>query len=185
MPEPPLLFVDHHGRIRERPAHRPPQSRSGIHVVLTCHGNLLLTRPPGGTWLELPGGGIEAGESVEEALRRELREEAGVHLPRDWLVAAGETRFASRYYASSRDAYWLYDQRFRLVHLSQRPQLGTPEEDGHQPEWVAIAALHERRIHHVHRLGVDRLLGLHAVGDTPAAADGGEGTARMHALNTE
>jgi 8-oxo-dGTP pyrophosphatase MutT (NUDIX family) len=44
-------------------------------------GYVLLRRAPGdrfaGQW-ELPGGTAEAGESLERALRRELREEAGL-----------------------------------------------------------------------------------------------------------
>lgn len=51
-------------------------------AVVWRDGRLLLTqRPPGGPlglqW-ELPGGKIEAGESPEQALVRELREELGV-----------------------------------------------------------------------------------------------------------
>jgi 8-oxo-dGTP diphosphatase len=51
-------------------------------AVVWRGGKLLLTRrPPGGPhglrW-EFPGGKLEAGESFESALRRELREELGV-----------------------------------------------------------------------------------------------------------
>lgn len=53
-----------------------------VGIVINAQGEFLLsTRPPGkpyeGYW-EFPGGKIEAGESVEQALRRELHEELGI-----------------------------------------------------------------------------------------------------------
>ncbi len=53
-----------------------------VGVLIQPDGQFLLTsRPPGkvyeGYW-EFPGGKLEPGESVEEALRRELREEIGI-----------------------------------------------------------------------------------------------------------
>lgn len=55
-----------------------------VGVLLDAQGRFLLTsRPDGkvfaGYW-EFPGGKLEAGETVEQALRRELHEELGVHI---------------------------------------------------------------------------------------------------------
>ena len=55
-----------------------------VGVLIDANGDFLLTsRPEGkvyaGYW-EFPGGKLEAGESVEQALRRELHEELGIEI---------------------------------------------------------------------------------------------------------
>jgi 8-oxo-dGTP pyrophosphatase MutT (NUDIX family) len=63
----------------------PLEHRSAVRlVVLDERGQILLfhTRSPDypelGTWWELPGGGIDPGESYVEAAVRELQEETGI-----------------------------------------------------------------------------------------------------------
>jgi 8-oxo-dGTP pyrophosphatase MutT (NUDIX family) len=67
------------------PDDRPVERRSAVRlVVLDERGHVLLfyTRNPPlpelGRWWELPGGGIDAGESYVDAAVRELREETGL-----------------------------------------------------------------------------------------------------------
>jgi 8-oxo-dGTP diphosphatase len=54
--------------------------------VIRRGGEVLLSRRPahkphGGLW-EFPGGKLQAGESAEQALQRELMEELGIHVDR-------------------------------------------------------------------------------------------------------
>ncbi|MGI9216072.1 MAG: NUDIX domain-containing protein [Hydrogenophaga sp.] len=73
----PVLVVDGGGSTAERPV-----TDVAVGVLIAPDGAFLLTsRPEGkvyaGYW-EFPGGKLEAGETVEQALRRELQEEIGI-----------------------------------------------------------------------------------------------------------
>ncbi len=65
-------------------------------AVIVRRGRVLLTRrarpPYQGTW-DAPGGFLEAGETPEQGLRRELREEIGVGVRRARLVGFATDRY--------------------------------------------------------------------------------------------
>ena len=76
------------------PEFRYDLERSAVRVVLADAGQRILLfhvrTADSGDWWELPGGGIEAGESYLEAAVREIKEETGLRLdpvqvgPPDW-----------------------------------------------------------------------------------------------------
>ena len=55
-----------------------------VGVLVDAEGRFLLTSRPAGKvfagYWEFPGGKLEAGETVEQALKRELHEEIGIHI---------------------------------------------------------------------------------------------------------
>ncbi len=84
------------------PRDLPVEHRSAVRlVVLDEHDQILLfhTREPDypelGMWWELPGGGIDPGESYVEAAVRELREETGFVVEPAAIGQANWTRVAT------------------------------------------------------------------------------------------
>jgi len=110
---------------------RTYQRRVGAYGVLPQGRDLLLTcqfdpEPD----LQLPGGGIDPGESPIAALHREVFEETG------WHIATPRRLGAFRRFAYMPE-YDLWAEKICLIYLA-RPvrQLGPPTEVDHEPLWM-------------------------------------------------
>jgi 8-oxo-dGTP diphosphatase len=60
--------------------------RVGVYAVIFDEERVLLAHRRDIDWWNLPGGGMEAGETVEEAIRREVREETSLDVEVEYLV---------------------------------------------------------------------------------------------------
>lgn len=109
-----------------------PEQPVAVGVVFDAEGRVLLTSRPEGKvyagWWEFPGGKVEAGETVEAALARELEEELGIEV----RASAAWREFTMDYPHA----------RVRLLVRTVRDWGGTPEpREGQQLAWQAPGAV--------------------------------------------
>ncbi len=107
-----------------------------VAAIVNERNEVLISRRPshvhqGGMW-EFPGGKLEQGESVLEALGRELKEELGVRFSKPKPLIRIRHKYPERYVDLD---VW------RIEQLQ-----GTPSgREGQEVEWVAVGKLRERR----------------------------------------
>lgn len=65
----------------------------GVRLIITKENKILLTKSKGSDFFFLPGGGLEYGESIKGAIKRELKEEVGMVVKNCEFVGINETKF--------------------------------------------------------------------------------------------
>ena len=114
------------------------RQRPGVYAVIARGDQALLTfQQQPAPEFQLPGGGIDAGESTLQALYREVFEETG------WRVAAPRRLGAYRRFTYMPE-YDLWAEKVCHIYLAQPVRRhGEPDEPGHAAVWAPIRLVPE------------------------------------------
>ena len=115
------------------------QERNGAYGVVHRDGAILIETAPLGYFL--PGGGIDDGETPEEALRREFKEETGFELANftkigvatEYIPHRGQPGVALKKIC-----------HFYVVELGESGAPTHPDGDDHTIEWIPLDRIRER-----------------------------------------
>jgi 8-oxo-dGTP pyrophosphatase MutT (NUDIX family) len=166
-----IIFYDRHGKIVSPDSQSIIKPRRGAFaLVVAIHDDavMLAAEACAPDVPELPGGGIEDGESLDEATKREWSEEVGIAFD----VHGPFQRFqhVRGFYADDRNEFWIYDQTFRLYHFPDHVNIGRKwrSPEGGTAGWEAIASLPNLLINRAHWCAIPTLLS----GLAPTSAQG-------------
>lgn len=125
----------------------PSTAAEPLHVavgVIVRAGRVLLARRgshqhQGGLW-EFPGGKVAAGETVEQALARELGEELGIEVAPEQCAPLLEVCHDYSDRSVRLDVWWVRDFRGRERGLEGQPLAWVPVADLHRRDFPAANA---------------------------------------------
>jgi len=156
-----MLFYDRHGNVMTPDARSTIKPRRGVFalvVAVDAAAIMLAAEACAPGVPELPGGGIEEGETLDAATSREWAEEVGIAFD----VEGPLRRFqhVRGFYADDRDEFWIYDQTFRLYHFRGHVNVGQRwlNSEGGTAGWEAIATLPALSINRAHWCAIPTLL---------------------------
>jgi 8-oxo-dGTP pyrophosphatase MutT (NUDIX family) len=158
---PSIIFYDRRGNAVAPGAQSIIKPRRGVFalvVAVKSDAIMLSAESCAPDVPELPGGGIEAGETLDQAVRREWAEEVGIAF--DVKGPFDKFQHVRGFYADDRAEFWIYDQTFRLYHFLDPVKIGQKwrNPEGGTAGWEAIASLPTLMINRAHWCAIPTLL---------------------------
>lgn len=108
-----------------------------VYVVIRAGNDILVTK----NWLglhkvwRLPGGGIQKGETITDALQREVREELGLKIDTNNLKQLQKNAY---YEPTKKFKYYLF-----LLDSAEKPNLQVNQKEIVASEWIPTNELHK------------------------------------------
>jgi nucleoside triphosphatase len=114
--------------------------RPTVYAIIVNEGKMLLIRSRYGGKYFLPGGGIETGERIEVALRREVKEETGIEIDAlDFAYFQEDFFYYDPHDAAYHSLQFYYFCRPRTLRLLDDAEVD--DEDAEKPRWIDIGGL--------------------------------------------
>ena len=142
-------------------ARQPGQNyvrRPGVYAVISRGDTLLLTEQQSfDLELQLPGGGVDLGESAQRALHREVFEETG------WRVQVVRRLGAYRRFTFMPEYDMWAEKICTIYHCDAVRKVGPPSEPGHKVVWMSPDRALQQLTNSGDRYFLARALGLQDV----------------------
>lgn len=151
-------FRDRKGIYHKKPDDKKEKKRISVYGIYILADEILLVRP---TWIdrwEFPGGGLDEGESLIDALHREYREETGFKI----LEFEDEKLFSikTKFYADDLDEYFDSEMNyFKINNIGNQDESLIFRDEIAEVKYVRIDELNESNMNNLH-FDILKMIGL-------------------------